>query len=159
MECYACNHPESTYAMRGLCRTRTSTYRGWGVLLKGYVRFPISSMKMLILSFVQEHHTPLPSPPLPSPWRLTLSHENSDLGHLTSLRNCHACIFRMPCPKTMIFPFLKVGTYAPPVPESPYVTHLFALQESLDRTNNEAIAGDLYLRVLTLECLSNVKPL
>ena len=57
-----CNHPESTYAKRGLCRKRTGVgWGGGGVLLKAYVRFPISGMKMLILSFVQKHHTfPLP---------------------------------------------------------------------------------------------------
>ena len=68
----------------------------------------------------------------------------------------------------MIFPFLKVGTYAPRVPPCPPPPpppsppppppSLFALQESLDRTNNEAIADELYLRVLTLGCLSNAKP-
>ena len=77
MESYACNHPESTYAKRGLWRKRTRAYRGGrggggGVLFKAYVRFPISGMKMLILSFVQKHHTPTPPPPPPpSPWRLT----------------------------------------------------------------------------------------
>ena len=58
----------------------------------------------------------------------------------------------------MIFLFLKVGTYAPLVPLSPPPRPLFAQQESLDRTNKEAIADELYLRVITLECLSNAKP-
>ena len=59
-ECYACNHPESTYAKRGYAKSVCACtgvwwggVGGWGVLLKAYVRFPISGMKMLILSFVQ----------------------------------------------------------------------------------------------------------
>ena len=86
----------------------------WGVggsCLKR-VRFPISGMKMLILSFVQKHHTP--PPPLGDwlgHWRV-LNTWKFRPRSFDVIARCHACIFRTPCPKPMIFPFLKVGTYA-----------------------------------------------